>query len=116
MCHVLIIEDDWLLSDHVAQLVEAAGATSIDMVSGEDEAVAAARGNPPDVIISDVTLIQGRGPIAVQRIVDELGPRAVMYVTGTPELCHPCAPEAPLLVKPVPDDELTAAFRALAQL
>jgi len=116
MCHVLIIEDDWLLSDYVSQLVEAAGASSIDMVAGEDDAVAAARRNPPDVIISDVTLIQGRGPIAVQRIVDELGPRAVMYVTGTPELCHPCPPEAPLLVKPVSDAVLTAAFRSLAQL
>ncbi len=40
--HVLIIEDDWLISDHIAQLVETAGAVSIDTADTEDEAVAQA--------------------------------------------------------------------------
>lgn len=59
MCHVLIIEDDWLIADHIAQLIEAAGASSIDMVDSEDDAFARASLRAPDVIISDVSLRKG---------------------------------------------------------
>lgn len=62
MCHVLIIENDWLLADHVAPLVEGAGATSTELADTEDEAVALALARPPAVIVSDVRLAAGTGP------------------------------------------------------
>jgi YesN/AraC family two-component response regulator len=38
MCHVLIIEDEWLIADFLIELAEEAGATSIDTAVTEDEA------------------------------------------------------------------------------
>ncbi|KQN89819.1 hypothetical protein ASE95_16740 [Sphingomonas sp. Leaf231] len=113
MCHVLIIENDWLLADHVAQLVERAGATSIDLAGAEDEAVAMAIARPPSVIVSDVLLTAGTGPAAVGRIAARIGACPTMFVTGTPDLCAPRGAGALLLVKPVDDDRLVAAFRTL---
>lgn len=113
MCHVLIIENDWLLADHVAQLVEGAGATSTDLTDTEDEAVALALARPPAVIVSDVLLSAGTGPQAVARIARSLGPCPTVFVTGTPDLCHPRDADALLLVKPVADEALVGAFHAL---
>jgi two-component system, response regulator PdtaR len=114
MCHVLIIEDDWLIADHIQQLVERAGASSIDMASTEEEAVALAGARAPAVIISDVNLAEGSGPVAFSRICSAIGDVPVMFVTGEPESSHARLPKALVLAKPVPDDILVSAFRSLA--
>ncbi|GAA0662542.1 DNA-binding response OmpR family regulator [Sphingomonas insulae] len=117
MCHVLIIEDDWLIADHIAQLVEAAGARSVDMADTEDDAVTQALARPPEVIISDVNLqAGGRGPDAVRRIVAALGEMPVMFVTGEPRTFQPHSPAMRVLHKPVDDRTLVATFRAIAPL
>ena len=74
MCHVLIIEDDWIIADHIAQLVETAGAMSIDMAITEDEAVTHALTRPPAVIVSDVSLAAGTGPAGVLLLDGRLRP------------------------------------------
>lgn len=114
MCHVLIIEDDWLLSDHIAQLIETAGATSVDIAGTEDEAVMIALDHPPAIIISDVNLPQGTGPLAVQRIIATLGIIPVLFVTGSPDVCQPRSDAMSLLVKPVDDRLLVSTFRTIA--
>ena len=117
MCHVLIIEDDWLIADHICQLVERAGATSVDMADTEDDAVAQALDHRPDVIISDVDLkAGGNGPDAVQRIVVTLGEIPVMFVTGEPRSFRSRSSATQVLHKPVNDLTLVAAFRAIAPL
>jgi two-component system, response regulator PdtaR len=116
MCHVLIIEDDWLLADHLAQLIESAGASSIDMAESEDEAVAHAVAHPPAVIISDINLRSGTGPAAIERIVNALGSIPVLFVTGEPKSLQPRAPDVLVLDKPVDDRTLIATFRMIAPL
>jgi two-component system, response regulator PdtaR len=117
MCHVLIIEDDWLIADHIAQLVEAVGALSIDMAGTEDEAVAQAALHAPDVIISDVNLgTGGTGPVAVDRIIAVIGERPVMFVTGEPRAFQPRSPAMRVLHKPVDDRTVVATFLAMAPL
>lgn len=117
MCHVLIIEDDWLIADHIAQLVEAAGALSVDMADTEDDAVAQALAHPPAVIISDVNLkAGGNGPDAVRRIVAALGEMPVMFVTGEPRGFQPTSPAMRVLHKPVEDRVLVANFREIAPI
>jgi CheY-like chemotaxis protein len=117
MCHVLIIEDDWLIADHIAQLVEAAGASSIDMVDSEDDAFAKASLRAPEVIISDVSLGKGgHGPTAVQRIIAMIGERPVLFVTGEPRDFRPQSSSMRVLHKPVEDHVLAAAFREVALL
>ncbi|MEH3107455.1 MAG: response regulator [Sphingomonas fennica] len=114
MCHVLIIEDDWIIADHIAQLVETAGAVSTDMAATEDEAVDHAFRRPPAVIVSDVNLRTGTGPAAVARIIAELGRIPVMFVTGEPRGFQPSSPNMPVLHKPVADRMLIETFKAIA--
>lgn len=114
MCHVLVIEDDWLIADHLVHLVGKAGATSIAQADTQDGAVAAARSQRPEVILSDVKLVTGTGPLAVQTILAELGEIPVIFITGTPEDCAPCAPPGIVLGKPIIDAAVCDAFKRVA--
>jgi CheY-like chemotaxis protein len=53
MCHVLIIEDEWLIAEYIECLARDAGATSATTVDCEDDAVAAAIDRRPEIILSD---------------------------------------------------------------
>jgi CheY-like chemotaxis protein len=101
MCHVLVIEDDFLIAIHITALVEEAGATSVAVADTEQGAIDAARDRKPDIIMSDVKLALGTGPLAVQAIILEHGAVPVIFITGSPEDCHPCEPPAIILQKPV---------------
>ena len=114
MCHVLVIEDDFLIADHIIQLVERAGGTSFDQAASQDEAIEAARLHFPSIIMSDVNLSTGTGPAAVDAIIAEHGPTPVIFVTGTPGACHPRHPSMIVLDKPIDERALIAAFRSLA--
>lgn len=114
MCHVLVIEDDFLTADYIAQLVQAAGATSVSQAATQRDAIEQARGERPAVITSDVKLMEGTGPLAVQTIIAELGPIPVIFVTGSPEDCTPCEPPAVVLSKPINEREIMHYFRQLA--
>jgi len=116
MCHVLVIEDDWLIADYISHLLEKAGASSIDIATTQADAIRAAHAHPPALITSDVQLAEGTGPLAVRAIFADLGPIPVIFVTGTPEACHPCEPDMVILGKPVEDRKLAATFRAMAPL
>lgn len=113
MCHVLIIEDDPFVAMYLSTLAEDSGATSIEMADTEADAIAAARGRKPDVILSDVRLIEGTGPKAVARIREDFGPIPVIFVTGTPDECEPCNYAAAVLGKPVNEQALVRAFIAV---
>lgn len=114
MCHVLVIEDDFLIADHIIQLIERAGGSSFDQAATQAEAIDAARIRMPDFIMSDVRLAEGTGPCAVQAIIAEHGPVPVIFVTGTPEACQPCAPPMVVLGKPIQAQVLMDTFRDLA--
>ena len=114
MCHVLIIEDEWLIAEYLTYLVEQAGATSIATACSEDEAVQSAREHTPGIIFSDVKLLVGTGPQAVQTIFSALGEIPVIFITGTPEDCRPCEPPGVILHKPVDPARVMEAFKRLA--
>ncbi|WBO23878.1 response regulator [Sphingomonas abietis] len=116
MCHVLIIEDEPVVAMDLQMLLEAEGATSIDIAASEAEAIAAARMHRPGFITSDVKLLQGTGPHAVRRIRDEHGDIPVIFITGTPDECEPCDPPDVILQKPFRSDTLASVFRQLAPL
>lgn len=117
MCHVLVIEDDWLIADHICGLVEDAGALSVAFAATEDDAVASAIAMPPAVIVSDVKLRgDGTGPSAVMRILEAIGTRPVMFVTGEPRAFEPPSPEMMVLYKPVDDQTLKETFMIIAPI
>lgn len=116
MCHVLIIEDQWIVADHIARLAEDAGATSVVITATECDAMDAARERRPAIILSDVNLLEGTGPSAVAGVIAEHGSIPVIYITAMPADCEPCSAGVVILKKPVDEAELAVAFKRLAPL
>ena len=115
MCHVLVIEDEPLVADHIGYIAEMAGATTVMFATTEAEAISAARSTTPAVILSDVDLKQGgTGPKACHAIRNELGPIPVIFITGTPEHCDPCDYAAAILAKPIAQHHIIEAFQRVA--
>jgi CheY-like chemotaxis protein len=112
----LIIEDEPLIAGFIQQLLEEEGATSFDIAATENEAVAAALARPPQLITSDVRLLDGAGPAAVENIVAELGCIPVIFITSAPEECGKCQAPAIVLRKPVTSAQISRAFRSLSPL
>jgi CheY-like chemotaxis protein len=115
MCHVLIIEDEWLIAELIRHHLETIGATSFDYAMTQTEAVALAIAHKPEVITSDVKLIEGTGPLAVRAIHEEVGPIPIIYITATPDDCRPCEHSIAILSKPVTYRALADAF-AIARI
>ena len=116
MCHVLVIEDDFLTADYLEDIAGRAGGTSVSTVTTEDGAIAAAHERRPDIILSDVRLACGTGPNAVAAIIARIGPTPVIFITGTPEDCTHCGPPAVVLGKPIQENLVLAHFRRLAPI
>jgi len=116
VCHVLIIEDDWLIADYVEQLARDAGATSIEIADGETEAVTAASVERPAIILSDVNLRAGTGPLAVQLIQARWGPIPVIFITAAAGQCAPSHADAVILSKPLDTQAFTETFKRLAHI
>ena len=114
MCHVLIIEDDWLIADYVEHLARGAGATSIEIVDCPADAVQSAAGQRPQIILSDVNLRSGTEPMAVHIIKETWGAIPVIFITATPQECAPCDVQAVILTKPLSPQSSTETLRRLA--
>lgn len=113
MCHVLVIEDEWFISEYISELACEAGATSVSVAATEQEAVQAARDHAPTIILSDVNLLEGTGPQAVATIFSEHGPIPVIYVTATPRDCGPYNSAAVVMAKPINRAVMIKTFRQL---
>jgi len=113
MCHVLVIEDEALVAMMIEDAVLDAGATSVAVAATEREAVEAADRQHPDLITSDVHLLQGTGPAAVATILARHGEVPVLFITATPGDCQPCSPPGVVLAKPVDHADLARRFRLL---
>lgn len=63
--HALIIEDELLTAQLIEDRLRDLGFTPFAFAVGEDEAVSAAHGRCPDLITSDVAMVQERCPYAL---------------------------------------------------
>ena len=114
MCHVLIIEDEFLIAELLASMVEQNGADTTSIACSEAQAISSAREQQPGLIVSDVNLGRGgKGPDAVAQIRDELGNIPVIFVTATPRECLPCDYATAILDKPIQPERFAAAIKSL---
>jgi CheY-like chemotaxis protein len=113
MCHVLIIEDEPMIAILVRDVLEDAGATSFSFAATQAEAIAAADDRLPAMITSDVKLLEGTGPQAVEAIHRRNGPIPVLFITGSPEACDPCPDPVRILAKPFDPQSVVDAFREI---
>ncbi|MCA9699084.1 MAG: response regulator [Myxococcales bacterium] len=81
-CAVLLVEDEFAVREVVARIL-AGGGYAVTAVEDPLEALALADGGlEVDLIVSDVVMPQMNGPTMVAQLVDRLGPRPVVYVSG----------------------------------
>ncbi|GAN15297.1 response regulator [Sphingomonas paucimobilis] len=116
MCYVLIIEDEWIIAEHLAGLAEDAGATSIEVAAIGRQTVEAARERRLDIILSDARLQEGTCPAAVASIQCELGDIPAIFITGSPTECQPRSASAIVLTKLFDNAAMLGVFRNSAPI
>ncbi|WP_375288630.1 response regulator [Sphingomonas sp.] len=110
MRHVLVIEDQYLFAQLVADIALVAGASSVAIAENEEAAVELARNHRPWLILSDLKLRNGRGTSAVERIRAACGPVPTIYITAWPDDLHTDNGPAAIIRKPITVDQLTSVF------
>ena len=113
--HALIIEDDYLISRALEDVLGTLGFHSFSFARSEDAAIAAVRDRMPDLITADLRLLPGNGVAAVEAILVKR-PVPVIFVTGYAADLEDRMPSAVVVNKPVKEAELAAAVkRALGE-
>ena len=115
--HAFIIEDDWLISQSIQDLLWELGFTQFSFARSEDAAVAGAMGDNFDLITADVRLLPGDGIKAVEKICADRD-IPVVFVTGYAADVERRVPGAIVIQKPfnLPRlDEAIAAARLQAR-
>jgi two-component system, response regulator PdtaR len=112
---ILIVEDEAIIGMLLSEVLAGMGHEVCAVVASEDEAVAAAAQNQPDLIIVDAGLAQGNGIAAVKRILAH-GFVPHVFTTGNARKVRQDRPDAIVLEKPFHETELAEAIeRALSQ-
>jgi DNA-binding response OmpR family regulator len=112
--HAFIIEDDYLISRSIQDMLSDLGFTAFSFARSEDAAVAGAAGERFDLITADVRLLPGDGVRAVEAIRAGRG-TPLVFITGYAEELRDRLggrlPPAPIVQKPIKAAELEAAVR-----
>jgi DNA-binding response OmpR family regulator len=109
--HAFIIEDDYLISQALQDMLEQLGFKTFSFARSEDAAVMGANAQNIDLITADVRLLPGDGVRAVEAICTKRQ-IPVIFITGFAEELQERAPDAIVIQKPVKQDELGTAVRA----
>lgn len=109
---MLIVEDSDLVTSALRILFEETG-RRVTIAHSVREAIAAARQDPPDLLLLDLTLPDGSGlDVAASLRQSGLAPRAMVAITGRddPDSLQRCndAGMTAVMVKPVSAKELLA--------
>ncbi len=106
--HAFIIEDDYLISQAIQDILSDLGFTSFSFARSEDAAIAGAAEQTFDLITADARLLPGDGVKAVQVICT--GKHIpVVFVTGFADDIHSRVEGATIVEKPVKEPELRVA-------
>ena len=113
--HAFIIEDDYLIGQTIQDMLGELGFTRFSFATSESAAIAgAASGDKFDLITADARLLPGNGVKAVE-VICEHRKIPVIFITGYPEELRKRpmikASDAPIVKKPIKQEELAAAVR-----
>ncbi len=112
---VLLVEDEPLVRDMLAEDLEDAGFELVQAPSAEDGLAAAEQEGPPRVLVTDVNLGAGMSGVALAAEVAQRWPEvAVVVMTGDERNLQVLSPELrdSALLKPFNPPKLVAAVRA----
>lgn len=108
--HAFVIEDDYLISEALQDMLERLGFSEFSFARSEDAAVFGATERPIDLITADVRLLPGDGVRAVEAICTRRQ-IPVIFVTGYAEELQGRVPNATVIQKPINEGQLGAAVR-----
>lgn len=112
--HALVIEPQVFTSFVIEDALKDAGYTTVTLVATEEDAIAAADAEPPDLIAAAVRLPSGSGIRAVEQIRSKHD-APVIFITEKIAEVRGRVPEAPVVKKPFLFADLQPAI-AQAQL
>jgi DNA-binding response OmpR family regulator len=107
----LIIEPQIFTSFMIEDALRDAGFTSIELATTEEEAVASAEADPPDLVTAAVELDRGSGISAVERIRTKLEV-PVLFITRHSRQVRASHPLAAIVRKPFAAAHLPPAIAA----
>ncbi|HEY0112033.1 MAG TPA: response regulator [Allosphingosinicella sp.] len=107
--HALVIEPQIFASFMIEDALRDAGYTSVTLARSEEEALASAERDPPDLITAAVDLDPGSGLSAVERICSKHD-ASVLFITQRPQEVRERAPDAALVRKPFVAADLPPAI------
>jgi DNA-binding response OmpR family regulator len=110
--HAFIIEDDYLISQSLRDMLEPLGFNKFSFARSEDAAVMGAGEQNIDLITADVRLLPGDGVDAVEKICAKRD-IPVLFITGYADELKERAPNAIVVQKPIKHDELMSAMGTL---
>jgi DNA-binding response OmpR family regulator len=112
--HAFIIEDDYLISRAIEDILSGLGFSRFSFARSEDTAVAGATGESFDLITADARLLPGDGVTAVETICATRS-IPVIFITGYADEIRDrltgLMSEATIVTKPINEEELAAAVR-----
>lgn len=111
---VLIVEDEWLLADHLQAIVEHTGAEALGPVATIEGAMALLDGmpTPPDAATLNVRLVDGPSFPVADRLAAAGVPFAFISANRLDDLPERFA-KRPLLAKPFRDADVAALLARL---
>lgn len=112
MLRILIVEDDFMIGVHLAEMLEDMGHEVCAVETTEADAIAAADRCHPDLMIVDAFLRTGSGISAVETICRT---RKVphVFVSGDPASVKAVMPAAVVVEKPFRPEALTRAIHGM---
>ena len=105
---VLNVEDDAMIGQTLAEILENMGHRVCAIVATEDEAVADAMRHQPGSMLVDLNLQKGNGVSTVDRILKN-GPKPCILMSGAPVQMG--RPNATVLRKPFTERDLAQAIQ-----
>jgi len=102
---VLIVEDNFLVAEHLAEVMETFGHKVTAVAATAEEAIAAAERRRPDVVLADVELGAAKSGIDAIAGIRAREPVPAVYVTAFPERVMAADQAEPTFVVTKPFDE-----------
>jgi len=112
--HVLLVEDDAILSLSIEAALLDAGAKSVDAVSSTSEALKALRAKQPDAVVIDVHLADSDDGWEIAELINAEGPNSarIVFSTGSPQdIPTKIAQMGAVLVKPYDLQDLVTCLK-----
>ena len=80
--NILIVEDEALYADLLADLLEELGHRNLGVINNADEAEAVIREQVPDLVLMDIQIAGGRDGIELADAVQEIRPTPIIFITS----------------------------------